>query len=88
MNRRNERAEALPPLCHLRGGTAGKVLLIQRGVDGFTRIDTKCSPECLNSKLSRVPTRAGIAAMQAGELYGWYSPGTDPAGWSHLDGED
>jgi len=74
-------ASALPPLCYIRHPTSGKTVAILRGEDGYREIDTLCSPDCLNAKLSPPPTGAQINAMKHGSMFGWDTPGADPKMW-------
>ena len=71
----------LPPLCYIRHPTTGETVEIRRGENGYYPISTRCSPECLNARLSHPPTEDDIAAMRHGSLIGWDSPGADPAFW-------
>lgn len=56
--------------------------MLRRGADRAEPAQTRCSPECLNARLPRVPTEAEVAAMRHGALLGWDSPGADPKFWA------
>ena len=75
------KTDGLPPVCYIRHVTTDTTVLIRRGETGYVPVDTPCSPECLNSRLPRVPTQDEIAAMRHGSLMGWDGPGADPAFW-------
>lgn len=75
------KTDGLPPVCYIRHLTTGANVLIRRGEAGYVPVDTLCSPDCLNSRLPRVPTEDEIAAMGYGSLMGWDGPGSDPAFW-------
>ena len=76
------RAAILPPLCYVRHPTTGETVEIRRGEDGYHPIGTKCSPECLNSKLAHPPTPEQILAIESGSLIGWDTKAADPALWT------
>jgi hypothetical protein len=73
--------ETLPEMCYVRHITTGETVMIRRGEMGYLPVETKCSPECLNGRLARVPTEDEIAAMRHGSLMGWEGPGVDPSFW-------
>jgi hypothetical protein len=77
----NDPADVLPPLCYVRHPTTGQTVTILRGEDGYRPLNTVCSPECLNAKLSPPPTDAQINAMKHGSMFGWDTPGANPAFW-------
>ncbi len=81
MSSSKSKAGSLPPLCYIQHVTTGETVMIRRGQLGYVPIETKCSAECLNARLPRVPTEDEIAAMRHGSLMGWEGPGTDPAFW-------
>jgi hypothetical protein len=74
-------AETLPPVCYIRHPGSGAPVAIRRGESGYHPVDTKCSPECLNSRLPVPPTAEQILAMTHGSLLGWDSKGANPALW-------
>jgi hypothetical protein len=69
-----KRANTLPPLCYIRHVTTSATIMVQRCEIGSVPVDPKCSPECLNSRLPRVPTEDEIAAMRHGSVMGWQGP--------------
>ncbi len=73
--------ETLPEMCYVRHITTGETVMIRRGEMGYLPVETKCSPECLNGRLARVPTEDEIATMRHGSLMGWEGPGVDPSFW-------
>lgn len=75
-------ATALPPLCYARHPTTGETVEIRRGETGYHPANTKCSPECLNSKLAQPPTPEQVLAMKHGSLMGWDTKGANPAMWA------
>ncbi len=77
-------AAALPPLCYVRHPTTGETVEIRRGETGYYPADTKCSPDCLNSKLAQSPTPEQVLAMMHGSLMGWDTKGADPAMWARV----
>jgi len=81
MTSKTTNTEILPEMCYVRHITTGETVMIRRGEMGYLPVDIKCSPECLNARLPRVPTEDEIAAMRHGSLMGWEGPGTDPAFW-------
>lgn len=81
MTRPNNAAEALPPLCYVRHRTSGETVVILHGEDGYRVVDTACSPEWLNAMLSPIPTETQINAMKHGSMFGWDTPGANPAFW-------
>jgi hypothetical protein len=78
-------AAGLPDLCYVRHPTSGETVAIPRGEDGYRTPNTLCSPECLNAKLSPPPTESQISAMKHGSMFGWDTPGADPAFWRRRD---
>ena len=76
-----KKANTLPPLCYIRHVTTGATIMVRCGDIGYVPVDTKCSPECLNSRLPRVPTEDEISAMRHGSVMGWQGPGADPEFW-------
>ena len=81
MTSKTTNTETLPEMCYVRHITTGETVMIRRGEMGYLPVDIKCSPECLNARLPRVPTEDEIAAMRHGSLMGWEVPGVDPAFW-------
>ena len=81
MTRATHAAEPLPPLCYVRHPTSGETVAILLGEDGYRPANTLCSPECLNAKLTPQPTGAQINAMKHGSMFGWDTPGANPAFW-------
>lgn len=75
----------LPPVCYIRHPTSGATILIRRDVTGYYPVADADLPECLNSKLDRPPTPAEVVAMTHGSLFGWNTPGADPAFWTRVD---
>lgn len=83
MTTSNDAAGGLPEICYVLHPTSGETVAILHGEDGYRTLDTLCSPECLNAKLSPPPTEAQINAMKHGSMFGWDTPGADPAFWRH-----
>ncbi len=81
MTRANNAAEALPLLCYVRHPTSGATVAILLREDGYRPANTLCSPECLNAKLMPQPSEAQINAMKHGSMFGWDTPGANPAFW-------
>jgi hypothetical protein len=75
-------ATALPHLCFIRHPTTGETVEIRRGETGYHPANTKCSPDCLNSKLPQPPTPEQVFAMKHGSLMGWDTKGANPAMWT------
>ena len=78
-------ADALPALCYVRHPTSGETVALFRGEDGYRTVNTLRSPECLNAKLSPPPTEPQINAMKHGSMFGWDTPGANPAFWQRRD---
>lgn len=85
MTTSTDTAAGLPDLCYVRHPTSGETVAILRGEDGYRTLNTLCSPECLNAKVSPPPTEAQINAMKHGSMFGWDTPGADPAFWRRRD---
>ena len=81
-NADRDSATTLPPLCFVRHPTTGETVEIRRGETGFHPANTKCSPDCLNSKLPQAPTPEQVLAMKHGSLMGWDTKGANPAMWT------
>ena len=60
MTSSTDAAGGLPDLCYVRHPTSGETVAILCGEDGYRTLNTLCSPECLNAKLSPPPTEAQI----------------------------
>ena len=86
MTKDNGAAETLPAICYTRHPTTGRTIAILRGEDGYRPANTLCSPECLNAKLSPSPTEPQVNAMKHGSMFGWDTPGANPAFWRHRTG--
>lgn len=76
-------ATELPPLCYVRHPATGETVEIRRDEAGYHPANTKCSPDCLNSKLAHPPTPEQVLAMKHGSLMGWDTKGANPAFWAH-----
>ena len=58
-----------------------RLMLQREGLYPRTTKPFQGSPECLNSRLSHVPTEDEIAAMEHGTLLDWDTPGANPSFW-------
>lgn len=81
MSKPDSVAKEMPPLCYVRHPSSGETVAIVRGEDGYRPAGTRCSPECLNAKLDRVPGEAQINAMKHASMFGWDTPGARPEFW-------
>lgn len=69
----------LPPACFVRRPTSRgrETRRIDRGMPGYTIIETDIPVDALNAALPVPPTPAQIETMQAGSMFGWHVPGAD-----------
>ena len=68
----------LPSLCYARHPENGRTILILRGEDGYHPVESRLTPEQLNSVLSEVPTALQAEAMLIGCMFGWHVAGANP----------
>ena len=78
-------AATLPRVCFARHPSTGGTILVIRGEAGYHPVTTSCTPEQLNAARPEPPSRAQVAAMLAGSLFGWDQPIADPARHRPLD---
>ena len=73
-------ADGLPEMCFAKHPFDGTFIALTRGQAGYnvTTVYTQAHADALNVKLGGV-TKAQIAAMEAGSMFGWDVPGADPA---------
>ena len=78
----NDVFDRLPRVCLCRNQGSGEPVLIKRGVAGFYELAGDCDVERFNAE--RDITSNQCEAMLAGSMFGWDTPGSDPA---HYDGD-
>jgi len=70
--------EGLPEFCYSKEPLSGKTIIL-RGQDGYNNLENgyeELNPEEMNVKLGI--TKAQIAAMLTGSMFGWNVPGANP----------
>lgn len=75
-------AEGLPEMCFTAHPYDGSFICLTRGQAGYnkTTVYTQAHADALNAKLGGV-SKAQIAAMEAGSMFGWDVPGADPTSY-------
>lgn len=69
--------DQLPEMCATRLPGSGGAIVLKRGESGYWDLPEGWTIERFNQAFE--PTRAQIAAMEAGSLFGWDVPAADPA---------
>lgn len=79
-----EQIAALPDTCYSYLRTTGEVIIIVRGESGYYPTSFSSDDKEFNKQLvdeynpKRGITKAQVAAMEAGSMFGWDVPGADP----------
>jgi len=71
----------LPPMCFVRNDETGLNVVILRGQSGYlpiatTRPTSTADADALNGQFGI--TKAQVAAMKVGSMFGWTVPGANP----------
>lgn len=69
----------LPEISYARNLTDGQIIAIKRGETGYYLYPTEKTVDELNQTLG--VTKAQAAAMQFGSMFGWNTPGANPAAY-------